>query len=121
MTLDLIGIDHVQIAVPRALEAECLAFYRSLIGEAEIAKPEELRKSGGAWFQLPNLQLHIGVDPGPSPPSKRHVCFLVADVEAERAKLETAGVPTEKFGMVEGFTRFFVRDPAGNRIEISQR
>lgn len=121
MTLDLISIDHVQIAIPRTLEAECLAFYRGLIGEAEIAKPEELQKSGGAWFQLPNIQLHIGVDPEPSPPSKRHICFLVPDVEAARTMLETAGVSIEKFGRVEGRPRFFVRDPAGNRIEIGQR
>jgi catechol 2,3-dioxygenase-like lactoylglutathione lyase family enzyme len=119
--LDLIGIDHVQIAVARALEAECLAFYRSLIGATEIAKPAELQKSGGAWFQLPHLQLHIGVDPAPSPPSKRHVCFLVPDVEAVRVSLESAGVSIEKFGRVEGLLRFFVRDPAGNRIEIGQR
>ena len=121
MTLDLVGIDHVQIAIPRTLEEKCLAFYRGLIGAMEIAKPEELQNNGGAWFQLPNLQLHIGVDPEPSPPSKRHICFLVPDVQAAHAMLDAAGVSIEKYGSVGDCLRFFVRDPAGNRIEIVQR
>ena len=31
MPLKVIGIDHVQIAVPKTLEAECLAFYREAL------------------------------------------------------------------------------------------
>lgn len=111
----------MQIAVPRALEAACLAFYRDLFGAAEIAKPAGLRASGGAWFRFSNIELHIGVDPEPSPASKRHVCFLVADVDAARASMVEQGISIEKFGSVEGLHRFFIRDPAGTRIEIGQR
>src|SRR5579872_1768959 len=41
MSLGISTIDHVQMTVPRALEAECLAFYRSVLGLKEIPKPEE--------------------------------------------------------------------------------
>lgn len=121
MPLSIVGIDHVQIAVPKVLEGECLAFYREVFGFREIPKPEELRGRGGAWFQVGNLQLHIGVDPEPSPRSKRHICFLVADMAAAKAEVARRGIPIEEESAAEGLSRIFIRDPAGNRIEIGQR
>jgi catechol 2,3-dioxygenase-like lactoylglutathione lyase family enzyme len=121
VSLNITGIDHVQIAVPRALEVQSLAFYRDVLGLSEIEKPEELKPRGGAWFQLPDLQLHIGVDPEPSPKSKRHVCFLVPDLGAARAGIVARGITIEEESVAEGLSRFFIRDPAGNRIEIGQR
>jgi len=121
MPLDITGIDHVQVAVPRALETQCLTFYRNVLGLAEIEKPEELKSRGGAWFQLPNLQMHVGVDPEASPRSKRHVCILVPDLPAARARIVASGVAIEEESVAEGLARFFIRDPAGNRIEIGQR
>jgi catechol 2,3-dioxygenase-like lactoylglutathione lyase family enzyme len=121
MSLGISSIDHVQMSVPRALEAECLAFYRGVLGLFEVPKPEELGARGGAWFQVGATQFHIGVDPEPSPRSKRHVCFLVPDLAAARAASVAAGVAIEEEGVAEGLHRFFIRDPAGNRIEIGQR
>ena len=121
MPLDIQAIDHVQIAVPRAMEAQCLAFYREVLGLPEIEKPEELKPRGGAWFQLPNLQMHLGVDAEASPRSKRHVCFLVPDLELARASVSAGGIAIEEESVAEGLKRFFIRDPAGNRVEIGQR
>jgi catechol 2,3-dioxygenase-like lactoylglutathione lyase family enzyme len=121
MPLQVIGIDHVQIAVPKALEAECLAFYREVLGLPEIPKPAELGSRGGAWFDVGGLQLHIGIDPEPSPKSKRHVCLLVADLAAAKAVIAATRAPIEEKDTAEGLARFFIRDPAGNRLEIGQR
>ncbi|MEI9887998.1 MAG: VOC family protein [Rhizomicrobium sp.] len=130
MSLGITGIDHVQIAVPRALEAACLKFYREVFAFPEIEKPAELKARGGAWFQVGTLQMHIGVDPevliDGRPPSagaqsKRHICFLTADLAAAKAAVLAHGVAIEGEGVAEGLARFFVRDPAGNRIEIGQR
>jgi len=121
MSLGISTIDHVQMTVPRAQEAECLAFYRSVLGLKEIPKPEELRSRGGAWFEVGSLQFHIGVDAEPSPTSKRHVCFLVPDLARAKQAVQAHGTPIEEEGTAEGLHRFFVRDPAGNRIEIGQR
>ena len=121
MPLSITGIDHVQIAVPRAMEAECLAFYRELFGLPEIPKPEELRGRGGAWFQVGSLQMHIGVDPEPSPKSKRHICFLVEDIAGAKAEVAQRGIAIEAESVAEGLHRIFIRDPAGNRIELGQR
>jgi catechol 2,3-dioxygenase-like lactoylglutathione lyase family enzyme len=121
MSLGIVGIDHVQIAVPRALEAEALRFYREVLSLPEIPKPEELRSRGGAWFQVGTLQMHVGVDPDASPRSKRHVCFLVSDLSLAKAQVLAHGVGIEEESVAEGLARFFIRDPAGNRIEIGQR
>jgi len=121
MSLAITGIDHVQIAVPRALEAECLKFYREIFALPELEKPPELRARGGAWFQVGAVQMHIGVDPDASPRSKRHICFLTDDLAQAKAAVVAHGVAIEEEGVAEGLSRFFVRDPAGNRIEIGQR
>jgi len=117
----IIGIDHVQIAVPKALESECLRFYREVLALPELEKPDHLKKRGGAWFQVGTLQMHIGIDPETSPQSRRHICFLVNDLAAAKAAIQSYGTAVEDEGVAEGLHRFFVRDPAGNRIEIGQR
>jgi catechol 2,3-dioxygenase-like lactoylglutathione lyase family enzyme len=121
MPFQVIGIDHVQIAVPKTLEAECLAFYREILHLPEIPKPEDLRGRGGAWFRVGSFQIHIGLDQEPSPRSKRHICLLVDDLARARAELVSHGVHIEEESETEGLRRFFIRDPAGNRLEIGQR
>ena len=121
MALDITGIDHVQLTAPRALEAPTLEFYRNVLGLPELEKPVELRARGGAWFQAGKIQLHIGIDPDPWPKSKRHVCFLVPDLAKARAAAASKGAAIEEESEAEGLKRFFLRDPAGNRIEIGQR
>ncbi|HTT97309.1 MAG TPA: VOC family protein [Rhizomicrobium sp.] len=122
MSLGIVGIDHIQIAVPRALEQECLSFYRTVLALSEIEKPENLKARGGAWFQIdPTTQVHIGIDPDASSKSRRHICFLVSDLAAAKATVQARDIPIEEEGTAEGLTRFFIRDPAGNRIEIGQR
>ncbi len=121
MSLGILGIDHVQIAVPKALEDQCLAFYREVLQLPELEKPEPLKARGGAWFQVGPTQMHIGIDPDTSPKSKRHICFLVGDLAEAKADILSHGATIEEEGVAEGLRRFFVRDPAGNRIEIGQR
>lgn len=121
MSFGIYGVDHVQIAVPKALEAESIAFYRDVLGLPEIEKPADMKGRGGAWFSAGNVQLHIGIDPEISPTSKRHVCFLVADLDEVRTKAQSLGLTLEKDGPAEGLIRIFVRDPAGNRVELGQR
>ena len=109
------GIDHVQIAAPRALKAETIAFYRDVPGLTPIPKPADLRARGGARFQLGTIQLHIGLDPdpGPLPKSKRYVCLLVNDLAAAKRTAQLAGLAIEEESRTEDLTRFsFVIPPA---------
>jgi len=121
VTFRITALDHVNIAVPRAKEAVVLAFYREVLGLLEIPKPPELRARGGAWFEAGNAQLHVSLEDIEGPLSRRHVCLLVEDLDAARQTMARHKTAIEEGGTAEGLTRFFVRDPAGNRIEIGQR
>ena len=113
-------IHHVQVAMPRDEEAAARAFYGDLLGFEEIAKPENLAKRGGAWFQTGNLQLHLGVDADFTPAKKAHVAYEVSDLAAVRERLISAGVAIVEDDELPGFERFYVADPFGNRVEILQ-
>jgi catechol 2,3-dioxygenase-like lactoylglutathione lyase family enzyme len=120
-----IGIDHVQITVPRERESDALFFYREVLALEERPKPEPLRKKGGAWFVVGAMELHVSID-GTSveehQASKRHFGLLVCGLDAWRARLEAAGYAVlEDREPIEGIERFFVRDPGGNRVEIAER
>ncbi|MBI1774553.1 MAG: VOC family protein [Proteobacteria bacterium] len=118
-----IAIDHVQVTVPPELEAAAKVFYGQVLGLGEIAKPEALKRRGGAWYALGNAQFHIAIEPGAAGAgSRRHVCFRVADLEGMRARVLAAGFAvTEDQPQADGLERFFTHDPAGNRVEIGWR
>ena len=112
-------LDHVQIVVPRALEAAAKAFYGGLLGLPEIAKPPGPRQREGAWYDAGSIQLHLAleeVDPAAKLPRRPHVGFVAADPAAVERRLVDAGIAIERDG-----ARFFVRDPAGNRVEVAAR
>lgn len=96
------------------------AFYRDLLGLAEIQKPEPLRVRGGVWFDAGGLDIHLSVeDDRNSPDAQRHFGIECENVESIRIRLNAAGVQTES-GRPAPWSRFFVRDPFGNRIEIHE-
>ena len=44
--------------------------------------------AAGPGSRWDDLQMHVGVDPEPSPKSKRHICFLVEDLAAAKAAVD---------------------------------
>ncbi len=122
MSLRITRIDHVQITVPREVEAEALRFYGEVLGLERIPKPPEAAKRGGGWFRRGGIQVHVSVEnvDGAQCESRRHVCYAVADLAEARALLEGAGVAILEDPRPEpGLSRFYVFDPGGNRIEIA--
>ena len=111
----IVGLDHVQIAIPEDGLAAARAFYGTLLGLEEEPRPSG--RSAGIWYRAPGTVLHLGVEPGFAPARKAHPAFLVEDLAAARAALAAAGfAPTAAEG-----PRFHVHDPFGNRIELLQR
>ncbi len=124
MTLEIIEINHVQITVPSGSEEASKYFYGALLGLEEIPKPTNSRSQSGAWYRQGAVELHLSIeDPGAdNQSSRRHVCFLVADLaEAERTVLEAGVKIIPDHRPMDGWRRFYVRDPGGNRIEIAER
>ena len=119
--MKIVGIDHVQIAVPPELEQAALAFYEGTLGLKRLPKPEGTGDTRGAWLSAGNIQVHIGIQPiGFQPATKAHVGFLVDDLSATEATLKAAGVATRPGSDLPGFKRLFADDPAGNRLEFMQ-
>jgi catechol 2,3-dioxygenase-like lactoylglutathione lyase family enzyme len=116
----LLGLHHVQLAAPAGCEHEARRFFGELLGLEELPKPAELAGRGGVWFRVGEQELHVGVEEHFQPAKKAHPGFLVDDVAALRAQLEAAGVPTVDAPGDGGADRFFVEDPWGNRIELTE-
>src|SRR5262245_21399278 len=88
-------LDHVQLTVPKAREADVIGFYADALDLTRIPKPVAFQKNGGAWFQIGVSQLHIGVEElgiASNRDSKRHICLRVNDLEALRHRLQGQGV-----------------------------
>ena len=120
MKINFRRIDHVQVCIPPGSEEQAREFYGRLLGLEEIEKPAPLRKGGGMWFRVADLQLHIGVEP-PAGPSKHHPAFEIEDAPAVKSYLAARGVRTRDETPVEGVVRFSIFDPFGNRIELLEK
>jgi catechol 2,3-dioxygenase-like lactoylglutathione lyase family enzyme len=114
----ILGIHHVQLAMPPGQEARAREFYVDVLGLVEVPKPPDLARRGGAWFELGPARVHLGVEPGFRPAKKAHPGLLVEDLPELIARLERAGYPVARDNPLEGHDRAYVDDPFGNRIEL---
>jgi catechol 2,3-dioxygenase-like lactoylglutathione lyase family enzyme len=111
-------LTHINITMPGACEQVARDFYIGVLGLREIGKPEPLLGSGGVWFEVGGLELHLSVEePRPGSDKHRHFGLGCGDVDGLRARVLAAGVIIED-GPPGAQAHFFVHDPFGNRIEI---
>lgn len=121
--MEIIEINHIQITVPESSLESAKHFYGAILGLEEIARPEATSRRGGAWYLAGETEVHLSVEDGAlsNPESKRHICYMVGDLERAETELREAGIdilPDER--PIEGWKRFYVRDPGGNKIEIAE-
>jgi catechol 2,3-dioxygenase-like lactoylglutathione lyase family enzyme len=114
----VVGIDHVQLAMPRGREDDARAFYRDLLGMEEISKPANLAGRGGVWFAAGDRQVHLGVEDDFRPAHKAHPALRVEDLDAFRSRLADGGYAPHDDEPLPGYRRFYVADPFGNRLEF---
>lgn len=117
-TVELVGLDHVQIAIPRGEEALARLFYGAVLGLQEVRKQSALSGRGGAWFIAPGVALHLGVEDPFIPARKAHPAFLVADLAKARRRLAAHHVEVFEDEHEIPIQRCYVDDPFGNRIEL---
>lgn len=118
--MNIVALDHVQLAMPAGGEDDARAFYQDLLGIPEVAKPAHLARRAGVWFERGNLKVHLGVETNLAPARKAHPAFVVADLAALTAILSKAGFAPSADKPLEGYERVYVSDPFGNRIELMQ-
>ena len=113
----IVGLDHVQLAMPPGGEDAARSFYRDLLGIPEVVKPPELAGRGGCWFEHGSVRVHLGVEAEFIAARKAHPGLLVAELSALTDKLDMAGFAVRPEPTPRPF-HAYVDDPFGNRIEL---
>ena len=116
----VIGIEHVQLAMPPGGEDAAREFYAGLLGLPERTKPPALAARGGCWFEAPGVKVHLGVDADFRAAQKAHPALLVDDLLALIKALRASDVRVIDDDPADGRARCYVSDPFGNRIELMQ-
>ena len=117
----IIGVDHVQLAMPAGQEEQARRFYRDVLGVPERQKPEDMVKRGGCWFESSLVKIHLGVERDFRAATKAHPGLLVDDLKAVAERCRSSGYEISQGPAIEGYDRIFVHDPFGNRIELLQK
>jgi catechol 2,3-dioxygenase-like lactoylglutathione lyase family enzyme len=114
------GIQHVALDVDDLDRA--LWFYRDQLGMHLIDRPASLGDNG-AWLGFgAGAQLHlVASDTFEAPSTGQHVAFDVTDVDEVVSRLRAAGLdPSDSFDVGAG-RQSFLRDTAGNLVELNER
>lgn len=95
----------------------CVGFY-GLLGFVPVPPPPTLQ-ARAVWLQAPagNQQIHL-LRAEASQPGGGHIALVALDYEATVARLQAAGYEVEPRARHWGAPRAYVRDPAGNLIEL---
>ena len=113
-------LNHIQICIPVGKEDEARKFYTDIIDLVEIPKPKELIPNGGLWYQVADIQFHIGTE-NEINKSKRHPAFEVENLIESREILERNNIKIKEETQIPGQDRFSFFDPFGNRIELMEK
>jgi catechol 2,3-dioxygenase-like lactoylglutathione lyase family enzyme len=116
-------IEHVSFNVSRADAQACAGFYK-LLGFANVEPPAGLGERS-IWLTRNGTSLHLmfrdrdGQDIAQSPePGEGHIALVVEQYDAVIGALTAAGTTVEPRSEYWGSPRAYVRDPAGNRVEL---
>jgi len=115
-----IGLNHASIVANDLHES--VAFYKHVFGLEPVATPNF--GFPVQWLQVGGLQLHLFERPD-EPPTYHHLAFTVDDFEGMYERAREAGLfDTVTFGhhlneLPNGIAQLYLRDPAGNLVEIN--
>lgn len=107
-------LQHVTLEVPRERMRDCVRFWE-LLGFREIAPPPTLRDRF-VWVERGGTHIHLMPLADPTVPEHAHAA-VVADPSVVES-LRAAGFDPREGSNAWGAPRWFVRDPAGHRVEV---
>lgn len=119
------GYSHVAVMVDD-LDA-ALGFYCDTLGFAVLPRPDFGPGTEGAWLQLGTAQVHLGTvaEMGPSTGFPHLALHIPTDAwDDTMAAIEARGIefllpPNERLDFGKPVRAAFIRDPAGNVIELT--
>lgn len=111
--------------MPESVAAECSQFYE-VLGFAPVKPPKSLLHRA-RWLQSDSTQIHLqfadrdGNQVESLPPSNNgHVAIVVAQYDTVIGAMRAAGVKIEERSSHWNAARCYVRDPAGNLLELME-
>jgi len=118
--MQILRVQHISVNCYGNLEAT-RNFYADLFELPEIPRPD-IPGVKGSWLGLGDVQLHLvdAAASGDSPdPVAPHWCMWVADIDAARTELETAGIEYME-GAQGDVVQIWISDPNGQVVELQQ-
>lgn len=119
--MSVLGIDHVQLAMPAGQEELARRFYGEALGLPEKPKPPDMAGRGGCWFESDSVKIHLGVDKNFHAATKAHPGLLVSGLRLILERCRAQGCQGIDETSLPGYQRAFVNDPFGNRIELIEK
>jgi len=101
---------------------ESMRFYVDVLGMRRVPSPDFAQRV--EWLELGDQQLHLFLSDGPAP-ANHHIGLDVDDFEAayrmasERGMFDGDAFGAEVRELVDGAVQMYLRDPAGNLVEIN--
>ena len=111
-----LAVHHVSINVDDVDAA--LEFYIDVLGLHRRTDRPELG-IGGAWLDAGGQQVHL-IAGQPPKGDGEHFALLVADLEAAIGELRERGIKVSDPSPIGTSLQAFLKDPAGNLIELHQ-
>ena len=120
----ILSINHIQLVAEKDLVLKLRDFYCDVVGLNEGFRPAFERF--GFWLYIKDKDvLHLitpkeGDGRSPQKSSFDHIAFKTGDYEGVLKKLKALNIPFEE-KPIPGMTahQIFLRDPAGNRVELN--
>ena len=109
-------LQHVTLEVRPDQVRDCVAFWE-LLGFAEIEPPPLLR-GRFFWVQREGTQVHLMPVDDPVTTDRGHAAVVVDDYERTLSALRERGFELPEGSNAWDAPRWFVRDPAGHRVEV---
>jgi catechol 2,3-dioxygenase-like lactoylglutathione lyase family enzyme len=107
-------LQHVTLEVPRDRVRDCVRFWE-LLGFREIEPPPLLRDRF-VWVERNGTHIHLMPLDDPTVPEHGHAAVVAGEAVVEA--LVGAGFEPRPGSNAWGAPRWFVRDPAGHRVEV---
>ena len=120
----ILSINHIQLVAEKDLVIKLRDFYCNVVGLTEGFRPAFERF--GFWLYIGDKDVvHLitpkeGDDRSPHKSSYDHVAFKTSDYQGVLKRLKALNIPFEE-KPIPGMTahQIFLRDPAGNRVELN--
>lgn len=132
MAVKVLGIHHHAVRIDKGSHSldTFAAFYGDVLGLLPDQGRPNVPQVPGLWINVGDAQIHLMGGDFPSFLAKKpdedpvdvHVALAVEDIQEARAELERQGVHYWTLSGVAGpeTLQVFLRDPAGNMIELHQ-